>query len=164
MFLHTHPWDVLLKGQYPDELLPPEGVKELGFSPNPYSSQYIFISAYSSQFSFKQAFAISQSLLWLYSFTGVWVCVTSHNTLVTYTDKNSKTNADKIQSSAFKLWTTWQTLPSSESSHTPWQPLVPSPVMHPSANSDQLRVLSHAPVTRLCHTPLSHTLGHPPPL
>src|SRR5882724_2558950 len=42
--------------------------------------------------------------------------------------------------------------------------LVPSPVMHPLANSDQLRVLSHAPVTRLCHTPLSHTLGHPPPL
>jgi len=52
-------------------------VKDLDFSPNPYSSQFIFISAYSSHFSFMQAFATHQSLLWLlwlYVFTGVWLC------------------------------------------------------------------------------------------
>ena len=49
-------------------------VKESGFSPKPYSSHFIFISFYSSQFSFMQAFTISQSVLWLYSFTGVWLC------------------------------------------------------------------------------------------
>src|SRR5882724_3287070 len=60
-------------------------------------------------------------------------CVTSRNTLVTYTDKNSKpmltrsnlrhSNSDlwlfNPRSLAFKLRTTWQTLSSSKSSCTP---------------------------------------------
>ena len=51
-----------------------QGVDELGFSPNPYSSLFLFISVNSSQFPFMQAFAFSWSLLWLYIFTGVWLC------------------------------------------------------------------------------------------
>ena len=38
-------------------------VKVSGFSSNPYSSQFLFISIYSSHFSFMQAFATRQSLL-----------------------------------------------------------------------------------------------------
>ena len=38
-------------------------VKDSGFSLNPYSSQFIFISAYSFHFLFMRAFAVSQSLL-----------------------------------------------------------------------------------------------------
>jgi len=63
------------------------------------------------------------------------------------------TNADKLQSSADKLQTPWQAPASSESSHMPLQTLVPSPIMHPLANSNQSQVLSHAPVTCPCHTP-----------
>jgi len=57
------------------------------------------------------------------------------------------TSAFKLRSSAVKLQTPSQTLASSESSHMPWQTLVPSPIMHPLANSDQFQVLTHALVT-----------------
>ena len=40
-----------------------QGVKDSGFSPNPYSSHFLFFSIYSSYFSFMQAFAVSWSLL-----------------------------------------------------------------------------------------------------
>ena len=55
-------------------------VKDSGFSPNPYSSHFLFCSIYSSYLSFMHAFAVCQCLLcllwllWLYSFTGVWLC------------------------------------------------------------------------------------------
>ena len=39
------------------------GVKDSGFSPNPYSSHFLFFSIYSPYFSFMQAFSVSQSLL-----------------------------------------------------------------------------------------------------
>jgi len=44
-------------------------VKDSGFSPNPYSSHFLFFSIYSSYFSFMHAFAVSQCLLWL-----LWCC------------------------------------------------------------------------------------------
>jgi len=55
-------------------------VKDSGFSPNPYSSHFLFFSIYSSHFLFMWAFGgkkVSWSLLWLLwlvIFTEVWVC------------------------------------------------------------------------------------------
>jgi len=100
--------------------------------------------------------------------------VMSHNTLVTYTDKNSN---QCWQDPIFDFQTLVIGCSNSEPLDKLWP--VPSPVTHPDnpwiqvlsctlwqtvTNSKSCHMpLSHALVTCHCHTPLSHTLGHPSP-